>query len=311
MEKLFRRPSSSMGCPGKRACTSPPNRPAPRAEPASGRGPWYTFTSRVPQEGERPLSRKPSTAERLSRKRRAKARIASLRSLPVAGWYRAICPSRRTTRIGSRGTPRPISSSGQTGWKSTQARSFSTKGSGSIRPLYRQAWKPRQALTTRRGRAKSGMVHLSAGHWACQWRAGSGTLAPCRGASAWSPAAAPGWDWPPPGGWPGWAPPCCWCRVIPGAGSAPPRRSAAAPAIPRCASWPATCPCSGRCAAWPARWRSATRSCTSWPTAPGTSPCGASSPRRESSAPWPWTTSATSCSPCACWGRFAPGPLPG
>ena len=47
-----------------------------------------------------------------------------------------------------------------------------------------------------------------------------------------------------------------------------------------------------------------------WPTAPVTCPCGASSQRRESSAPWPWTTSATSCSPCACSSRFTRGALP-
>ena len=61
------------------------------------------------------------------------ARISCVRSSPVDGCTSPISPGRATILIGSRGTPKPISSSGQIGMKSTCA-------SSSSRRLVRTTW---------------------------------------------------------------------------------------------------------------------------------------------------------------------------
>ncbi len=86
------------------------------------------------QEGERFLRRKPSISSRPWRKPRLKARILSVRSSPVLGWTTLGPPSPRTRRTTGLGTPRPISTSGQTGTKSTCSLRADTSLSGMSSP---------------------------------------------------------------------------------------------------------------------------------------------------------------------------------
>ena len=67
--------------------------------------------------------------------RSGEARHPSVMSAPVEGW-RSLSPSGpETTRIGSRGTPSPISTSAQTGTKSTCGMRAFTTSDETLRPL--------------------------------------------------------------------------------------------------------------------------------------------------------------------------------
>lgn len=86
MRPLGRRASSPTANRGWAAKTSraniPDDTPVSTAFPSPG---GYTRTSFVPQEGERSLSRKPSTSRRFARCSLVKRKAVSVRSLPVRG----------------------------------------------------------------------------------------------------------------------------------------------------------------------------------------------------------------------------------
>ena len=143
-------------------------RPRPRRrlrESARGRG-WRTgrgpservlaavetLPSRTAHEGERLFRMNPSTSSSESRNRSAKSLIARVRSLPVVACTMCTVSSRRSRITGSRGTPSPISSSGQIGMSSTSGSSFSRRLARITWPSYRQESKSMQRLMTTTGR---------------------------------------------------------------------------------------------------------------------------------------------------------------
>ena len=97
------------------------------------------------------MSMNPSTAGREFRKDSANLSILSVRSIAVSGWMSFSFPSDESTLRGSRGTPRPISTSGQTGMKVTQCLSFLTKSLEMILEFHLTGPNSMHLLTTTMG----------------------------------------------------------------------------------------------------------------------------------------------------------------
>lgn len=95
----------------------------------------YAFTSRGPHDGDAYLRMKPSTSPADSMKPATNCCMVSVTSAPVSGCTNRNRPAALIKRIGGRGIPRPISTSGQTVAASTKGFRFSTACSMMMFPL--------------------------------------------------------------------------------------------------------------------------------------------------------------------------------
>ena len=136
------------GCPP----TPARGRGRPRAGGRRG-GRGYTRTRSMPLDGESFLKTKPqrSSAASCSRRSAAQAVMRSVTSSPVVVTTSRGAAGSPTRRIGGRGTPNPVSTSGHTGTHSTQRPSVSTRKASRLAPPSQRTGCPsRQLLMPRR-----------------------------------------------------------------------------------------------------------------------------------------------------------------